>query len=147
MEREVRHPYMFALCGFVLCFMFLGSLVRADGSLPPKTMPIYLNMSEAQEARLKGFMLVYDKPVDMTSSVSTRVFSGDIGVQSVVMGEWIAVNLTLISSIFPCKDYQNQHRIEVGKGALSQGVVVTPRLTVEGDSTVCRLDIIASENR
>ena len=36
MEREVRHPYLFTLCGFVLCFMFLGNLVRADGSYPPE---------------------------------------------------------------------------------------------------------------
>ncbi|MTI14746.1 hypothetical protein [Sansalvadorimonas verongulae] len=147
MEREVRHPYLFTLCGFVLCVMFLGNLARADSSIPPRTIPVYLNMSEAQEARLQGNMLAFHSSVAFTPEVNMRVFSGDIGVQSVRFGEWITVHLTLLSSSFRCRDYQNQYRLEVGKNILRQGVVVTPRLTVEGDSTVCRLDIIASENR
>ena len=141
MEREVRHPYLFTLCGFVLCFMFIGNLARADRPYPAKGIPVYLNMHNAQESRLQANMLAYSSPVALSSEVNIRVFAGTIGVQTVLYREWIAVSLTLGDIIHLCKDYQNQHRIEVGKGELTGGVVIEPRLTVEGNSTVCRLDM------
>lgn len=42
MEREVRHPLLFTICGFVLCFMFAGNLARAE---PPEDMTFDKNIS------------------------------------------------------------------------------------------------------
>lgn len=42
MEREVRHPLLFTICGFVLCFMFAGNLARAES---PKDMTFDKNTS------------------------------------------------------------------------------------------------------
>lgn len=42
MEREVRHPLLFTICGFVLCFMFAGNLARAE---PPEDMTFETNTS------------------------------------------------------------------------------------------------------
>ena len=140
MEKDVHHSYLYTLCAFILCFMFVGSIARAE-----EPFPVFLNMSSIDEYQMRGYVQVYQNQLDMSSSALLRVFPGNMGMQTVVPGEWIAINLVQISAIYPCKNYQEQHRIQVGEGVLSQAVIVTPRLTVEGSTTVCRLDIAAAD--
>ena len=47
MEREVRHPLLFTICGFVLCFMFAGNLARAE---PPEDMTFDKNTSSSSSS-------------------------------------------------------------------------------------------------
>ncbi|MCL6270708.1 hypothetical protein M3P05_12315 [Sansalvadorimonas sp. 2012CJ34-2] len=141
MERDVRHPSLFTLCGLVLCLMFMGNLAKAE-----EPLAIYLNMSDFTNEQYRGFMQVYDEPLDQTSEALLRVYPGAIRMMDVEPGEWVAINVAMISTIFPCKNNQDEHRIEVGTGSLTQSVIITPRLAVEGNSSVCRLEIVAADS-
>ncbi|CAM3815696.1 hypothetical protein [Parendozoicomonas haliclonae] len=140
MNREVRHPFLFTLCGFVLCIMFAGNLAVAQ-----EPRQVYLNMKNIQEYEMYGYVLVYKNPLDHRSTTNLRVFQGGIGVLDVLPGEWVAIDVIQVGTSWRCKTYQNEHRLLMGQGVLSQSVVISPTLQVEGDKGVCRLNITAAE--
>ncbi len=151
MERDVRHPHLFTLCGFVLCIMFASNLALAATVSPPKkpTVMIYLRVSDLVGTGMDGFIATYAREHSQQYSTLTRVIpDGDMNMERIraYVGEWVTVNLTQISALYRCKNYQDAYRFQVGKGALMQDAVITPRLTVERESTVCRLDISAAAN-
>ena len=140
MERDVRHPSLFALCGLVLCLMFMGNLAKAQ-----EPLALYLNMSDFTDDFYRGFVQVYEEPLDHNSEALLRVFPEAIRAMEVEPGEWIAVNVSLIGTIYPCKNNQNKHRMEVGTGSVPQPVIITPQLVSEGNRSVCRLEIISAD--
>ncbi len=140
MERDVRHPSLFTLCGLVLCLMFMGNLAKAS-----EPLAIYLNMTDFT-SQYMGVIQVYDEPQSQSDKVSLRVYPGAIRIVDVNRGEWLAINVSRNSVIFPCKDSKNEHRIQAGKGAIAQAVIVTPRVAVEGDKPVCRLEIVVADH-
>ncbi len=134
MEKNARHPLLFALCGFVLCFMFASNLAKAQ-----EANTVTLDMREIREYEMNGFILVYRNPLDKRSISSLRVFQGEQGSLSVLPGELIAVDLVQIGSIWRCKNISGEHRLLIGQGELVDDVRVTPRLVVENERGICRL--------
>ncbi len=138
MNKDIRHPFLFTLCGFVLCIMFAGNLAQAR-----ETIQVSLDMSGVNDHKMVGYIFIYKHYNDTRSARALKVPQREFGALVVNKNEWVAINLVKLSTIWLCKFGQNNHRMLVRQdGVLDQSTVFVPTKVVANGYSVCELEVL-----